>query len=79
MTDVLISHWNALNECGEEDIERQYMETHLEDSPLQPLNSPYREADCTYKILYKNMESHIKNSMEEHLFIAQKTHIERLA
>ena len=72
------------NKCGERDIKRKDMEAHLEVCPLQPLNCPYKEAGCTHKIPRKDMESHIKSSMEEHLMmvfksnVAQKAHIERL-
>ena len=69
------------NACGERVTKHKEMKTHLEVCPLQPLDCPYKDAGCTHKILRKDMESHIKSSMEEHLmmvFIAQKTHIERL-
>ena len=69
------------NKCGERDIKRKYMEAHLEVCPLQPLDCPYKDAGCTHKLPHKDMESHIKSSMEKHLMmvfksnVAQKTHI----
>ena len=71
------------NECGERDIKRKDMETHFEVCPLQPIDCPYKDAGCTHKIPRKDMESHIKSSMKEHLMmvfksnITQKAHIEK--
>ena len=57
------------NECGESSIKRKEMETHLEVCPLQPLDCPYNDAGCTDKILREDMESHVKNGMEEQLMM----------
>ena len=57
------------NKCGEKELKRKDMETHLEVCPLQPLDCLYKDAGCTYKALRKDMESHIHNSTQEHLFM----------
>ena len=64
------------NKCGKREIKRKYMEAHLEVCPRQPLDCPYKDAGCTYKAPRKDMESHIQNSMEEHLLIVFKSHQE---
>ena len=79
------------NECGERDIKRKDMKTHLEVCPLQPLDCPYKDAGCTDKIDCEDMESHVEVSIEEHLRMVfqsfqgvmksnreLKTHIEKL-
>ena len=61
------------NKCGEKEIKRKEMETHREVCPLQPLDCLYKEAGCTYKALRKEMESHIHDSTQEHLFMVFKS------
>ena len=55
------------NDCGERNIKRRDMKGHRDICPLEPLNCPFKDADCTDKIQRKDMEKHIESSTQQHL------------
>ena len=56
------------NECGEEEIERQLLQGHLEQTcPLRELVCEFRYAGCGAQLQHHLMSAHMRESVEPHL------------
>ena len=56
------------NKCGEEEIERQHLKGHLEQTcPLQVIQCDVSYAGCGTQLQRRLMSAHMKESMEAHL------------
>ena len=56
------------NKCGEEEIERQHLKGHLEQTcPLEVIQCDFTYAGCGTQLQRRLMSAHMKESMEAHL------------
>ena len=56
------------NECGEEEIERQHLKGHLEQTcPLEVIQCDFSYAGCGTQLQRRLMSAHMKECMEDHL------------
>ena len=55
------------NSCSKEVILRQDMPSHRQQCPLEPVECPFREAGCEVKLVRKELEGHVTNSITKHL------------
>ena len=56
------------NECGEEEIERQHLKGHLEQTcPLEVIQCNFSYAGCGAQLQRRLMSAHMKEGMEAHL------------
>ena len=56
------------NECGEEEIERQHLKGHLEQTcPLEVIHCDFSYAGCGAQLQRRLMSAHMKEGMEAHL------------
>ena len=76
--EVTKEHWPVCekyplpcpNECGEEEIERQHLKGHLEQTcPLEVIQCEYSYAGCGAQLQRHLMPAHVKESMEAHLLM----------
>ena len=65
------------NECGEEEIERQHLKGHLEQTcPLEVIQCDFSYAGCGTQLQCHLMSAHMKEGMEAHLsLVAQEVPI----
>ena len=56
------------NECSEDDIERQFLQYHLdEECPLQEVECKFSYAGCPVKMKRRKIQEHMDESKDEHL------------
>ena len=56
------------NKCGEEEIERQHLKGHLEETcPLEVIQCDFSYAGCGVQLQRRLMSAHMKEGMEAHL------------
>ena len=56
------------NECSEDDIERQFLQRHLdEECPLQEMECKFSYAGCPAKMKRREIQKHMDESKDEHL------------
>ena len=56
------------NECGEEEIERQHLKGHLEQTcPLEVIQCEFNYAGCGAQLQRRLMPAHVKENVEAHL------------
>ena len=56
------------NECSEDDIERQFLQRHLdEECPLQEIECKFSYAGCPVKMKRRKIQKHMDESKDEHL------------
>ena len=76
--DIIEKHWPVCekyplpcpNECGEEEIERQYLNGHIEQTcPLQVIKCEFGYAGCGAQLQRCLMPAHMKEAMKAHLSI----------
>ena len=76
--EIIEKHWPVCdkyplpcpNECGKEEIERQYLKGHLEQScPLQVIKCEFSYAGCGAQLQRHLMSAHMKEAMKAHLSI----------
>ena len=76
--EVTKEHWPVCekyplpcpNECGEEEMERQHLKGHLEQTcPLEVIQCEYSYAGCRAQLQRRLVSAHIKENMEAHLFL----------
>ena len=74
--EVTKEHWPVCekyplpcpNKCGEEEIERQHLERHLEEiCPLEVIQCDFSYAGCGVQLQRRLMSAHMKEGMEAHL------------
>ena len=74
--EVTKEHWPVCekyplpcpNECGEEEIERQHLKGHLEQTcPLEVIQCEFSYAGCGAQLQRRLMSAHMKESMGAHL------------
>ena len=74
--EVTKDHWPVCdkyplpcpNECGEEEIERQHLKGHLEQTcPLEVIKCEFSYAGCGAQLQRRLMPAHMKESTETHL------------
>ncbi|XP_044163482.1 TNF receptor-associated factor 5-like isoform X2 [Acropora muricata] len=59
---------NCPQECGEEEIPREEVESHVRDDCVMTMvHCTYQEAGCTFYDKRRNLKIHLDVSMEEHL------------
>ena len=58
------------NECGEEEIQRQHLKGHLEQTcPLEEIKCDFSYAGCGAQLQRRLMSAHVKEGTEAHLFL----------
>ena len=76
--EVTKEHWPVCekhplpcpNECGEEEIERQHLKGHLEQTcPLEVIQCEFSYAGCGAQLQRRLMPTHVKENTEAHLFL----------
>ena len=76
--EVTKEHWPVCkkyplpcpNECGEEEMERQHLKGHLEQTcPLEVIQCEFNYAGCGAQLQRRLMSTHIKEDTEAHLFM----------
>ena len=76
--EVTKEHWPVCekhplpcpNECGEEEIERQHLKGHLEQTcPLEVIKCEFSYAGCGAQLQRRLMSAHVKENTEAHLFL----------
>ena len=74
--EVTKDHWPVCekyplpcpNECGEEEMERQHLKGHLEQTcPLEVIQCEFNYAGCGAKLQRRLMPTHLKENVEYHL------------
>ena len=75
---VTVEHWPVCekyplpcpNECGEEEMERQHLKGHLEQTcPLEEIKCEFSYAGCGAQLQRRLMSAHIKENMEPHFLM----------
>ena len=78
---ITVEHWLVCekyplpcpNECGEEEIERQHLKEHLEQTcPLEEIKCEFSYAGCGAELQRRIMSAHMKEGMEAHLSLVSK-------
>ena len=73
--EIVKDHWpkckkyplECPNDCGERGIERQHLQNHLHDCPLQLIDCEFDYAGCKEKVKRQKMQSHVDGSVKAHL------------
>ena len=75
---VTVEHWPVCekyplpcpNVCGEEEIERQHLKGHLEQTcPLEEIKCEFSYAGCGAQLQRRLMSAHVKENMEPHFLM----------
>ena len=73
--EIVKDHWpkckkyplECPNDCGEIGIERQHLQNHLHDCPLEVIKCEFDYAGCKEKVKRQKMQSHVDSSVNAHL------------
>ena len=64
---------------GSEQMKRKNVKSHSEVCPLEPVECPFSEVGCKPQLVRRDLNSHIKSSLEQHMLKMMTSHTQLVA
>ena len=64
---------------GSEQLKRKNMKNHIVVCPLEPVQCPYNEVGCNPHLVRKDLNSHLKSNLENHMLKLMTAHTKLIA
>ena len=61
---------------GSEQMKRKNVKSHSEVCPLEPVECPFSEVGCKPQLLRRDLDSHMKSNLEQHMLKMMTSHTE---
>ena len=64
---------------GSEQMKRKNINSHSEVCPLEPVQCPFSEVGCTPQLVRRDLNSHMKSNLEQHMLKVMTSHTQLVA